>query len=131
MRIPGARPFVPGVRQSHDVVDLDGIGGIRTAGEVDAHPAVGVDECATLGVAGAAAHDEVLQIAAQDVVAGVAAVVAELDVDVIAPGLAELRALEVRGAVPAANLELFELLAGGTEARGVTGSGGRRRRKCR
>ena len=41
------------------------------------------------------------EVAAQDVITGVAAVVAELDVDVIAPGLTELVALEVRGAVPA------------------------------
>ena len=94
------------------MVDLDGFGGVRAADEVDGHPAVRVEECATLGVAGAAAHDEVLQIAAQDVVASIATVAAELDVDIVAPGLPELIALEVRGAVPAADLELFELLAG-------------------
>jgi len=42
---------------------------------------------------------------------------AELDVDIIAPGLTELIALEVRGTVPTAYLELFELLTGEVVAR--------------
>ena len=113
------------------MVDFDGFGCVGTADEVDGHAAVRVDEGATLGVAGAAANDEVLQIAAQDVIAGVAAVVAELDVDVIAPGLTELIALEVRGAVPAAYLKLFESLARDVESGGITRRGRRQRYRGR
>ena len=106
------------------MVDLDGVGCIGAADEVDRHAAVRVNEGATLGVAGAAAYDEVLQIAAQDVIAGVAAVAAELDVDVVTPGFSKLIPLEVRGAIPAAYLKLFKSLArdGSPDGGGANGT---------
>ena len=62
---------------------------------------VRVVQHAGLRVAGAGAHHQVGEVAAQDVVAGVAPVVPELDVDVVAPRLAEPVAGEVGVAVPA------------------------------
>ena len=111
------------------MVDLHGVGRLGAADELDGLPAVGVDERATLRVAGAAAHHEVLQIAPQDVIAGVAAVVSELDVDIVAPGLAELVALEIGGAVPAADLQAAELLAGTVESGRIPSRGRRRDRR--
>jgi hypothetical protein len=53
-----------------------------------------------LRVARARPHDEVGEVATQNVVAGVAAVVAQLDVYVVAPGFAEPVAGEVGHPIP-------------------------------
>ena len=82
------------------MVDLHRVGRLGPADERDRLAAVRVVQRAALGEAGAGPHDQLGEVAAQDVVAGVASVVAELDVDVVAPGLAEPVSGEVGAAIP-------------------------------
>ena len=72
----------------------------------------------TLREAGSGPHLQVGQIAAQDVVAGVATVVAERDVDVVAPRLTEPESLEVADPVPAVDGQCLHLPAGRVVVRG-------------
>jgi hypothetical protein len=79
--------------------------------------------------AGSRAHSQIDEVPAQDVVAGVAAVVAELDVDVVTPGLAESGAVEVLRTIPALDAQVLELSPGGVVGR-VAGCN-RASRRCR
>ncbi len=106
------------------MVDLDGVRGFGAAREGDRLAGVGVVQHAALRVAGARAHDQFGEVPAQDVVAGVAAVVAELDVDVVTPRLTEPVAGEVGVAVPALDRQPVQRLASGVIC-GALG-GGRR-----
>ncbi len=72
---------------------------------------------AALREAGPGPHLQVDQIAAQDVVAGVAAVVTELHVDVVTPGLAEPEAVEILDTVPALDGQRVELAPSHVEGR--------------
>ena len=83
------------------MVDLDGVGGVGATNKADRRVGVVVMQDPALCVAGAGPHDQVGEVTTQDVVAGVAAVAAELDVDVVAPGLTEPVTREVGLAVPA------------------------------
>ena len=83
------------------MVDLDGVRRFGAAHEGDRLAGVRVVQHTALRVAGARAHDQFGEVPAQDVVAGVAAVAAELDVDVVTPRIAEPVASEVGVAIPA------------------------------
>ena len=84
-------------------------------GQSDGLPGVQVVQHAALGVAGAGSHEQVGQVTTQYVVAGVATVVAELDVDVVAPGFAEAVPREVGLAVPALHRQPPQLRPGPVE----------------
>ena len=115
--VPFARTFVPGVRKRNQVVDLHDVRRGRSSGERDRLARVRVVEHAALRVAGAGSHDEIGEVSAQDVVAGVAAVVAELDVHVVAPRLTEPVAGEVGDAVPALDRQPVQRRARRVEGR--------------
>jgi hypothetical protein len=87
--VPVAGALVPGIRQRDDVIDLDRLGGLGAADEGDGLAGVRVDQDTALGIASDRPDQQLGEITSQDVVAGVAAVVAELDVDVVAPAFAE------------------------------------------
>ena len=99
------------------MVDLHGRRGIRAAHEDDGRSGVRVVQDAALGKARAGPHLQIDQVATQDVVAGVAAVVTELHVDVVTPGLAEPGAAEVLEAVPALDGQRLEVPPGRVERR--------------
>ena len=113
---------------------------VGPAGERDRLARVRVVEHAALRVAGAWPHDEIGEVSAQDVVAGVAAVVAELDVHVVAPRLTEPVAGEVGVAVPALDRQPVQRRARRVEGRVARRPDSglrcrrrwrRRRRRCR
>jgi hypothetical protein len=116
--VPQPGTLVPGVGQRHHMVDLHGRGGVGAANEVDGHPGVGVMQDAALREAGTGPHLQIDQIAAQDVVAGVATVVPELDVDVVTPRLTEPEPLEVAYPVPAVDGQRLHLMASRVVTRG-------------
>jgi hypothetical protein len=131
--VPFARAFVPGVRKRNQVVDLHGVRRVGAAGERDGLPRIRVVQHASLRVAGAGSHDQIGEVSAQDVVPGVAAVVAELDVHVVAPRLTEPVAGEVGDAVPPLDRQPVQRRARGVEGGAArrTDSGSRRRRPGR
>ena len=81
---------------------------VEVGGETILHRAVrqqaGFDEAAV----GAGADDRVNEVAAEDVVAGVTAVAAAVDADVVAPRLAELRAVVAAFRRPPLHLQLLQ-----------------------
>jgi hypothetical protein len=83
------------------MIDLDRLRGVRAANERDRLTGVTIDQDTALRVAGARPDDQLREVAAQDVVTGIATVVAELDVDVVAPRFAEAVAGEVGLPIPA------------------------------
>jgi hypothetical protein len=109
------------------VVDLHRIGGLGATDEGDRLTGVRVDQDTALGIASARPQHQFGEVTPQDVVAGIAAVVAELDVDVVAPGFAEPVTGEVGHPVPSLDGKPCQLRPGVV----VVGRGGGSRALCR
>lgn len=107
--VPLLGAFLPGIGKCHDVVDLNlGRGGLA-ANKVNGLTAIWIMKCSREDNAAVGAFFDfrVHKVAAQDVIAGIATVVAKLHGDVVAPRLAEKLPLVASLRCASGNAEVF------------------------